>query len=89
MGTKNLVDNTKVNNRMKLLGCLKTDVPKNRYFVTDYTLLQARIYTHKCHIKKENVYFSQFLRILRKNIEIERSFLQCEPQKIQRFWNTY
>ena len=83
----NLVENIIIDNRMRLLGCLKADVPKHVYFVIDYTLLQARIYVHKCHIKKENVYFSQFLRILRKNIEIERSFFNAYSKKIQRVSN--
>ena len=78
MSTKNLVESIVMSNRMNLVGCLKANVPKHVYFVTGYTLLQARIYIHKCDIKKENVYFSQFLRILRKNIQIERSFFQCE-----------
>ena len=82
---KNLVESIVMNNRMKLFGCLKADVPKHAYFVTDYTLLQARIYIHICHIKKENVYSSQFLRILRKNIEIERSFFSVNAKKYREF----
>ena len=41
----------------------------------------ARIYIHKCHIKKDNIYFTQFLVILCKSIEIERSFFNVKSIK--------
>ena len=63
---KNLVESIEMNNRMKLLGCLKADVPKHVYFVTDYTLLQARIYIHRCHIKKRKCIFFTISKNIKK-----------------------
>ena len=82
---RNLVESIVINNRMKLLGCVKGDVPQEFCFVIDYTLLQARIYIHKCHIKKDNVYFTQFLLKKKKNIEIEQSFFNVNSKRYRDF----
>ena len=78
---RNIVPNITIDTRMKLLGCLRVDVPKQVYYVIDYVLLQARIYIHRCNIKDENIYFTAFLSILQKNTELECRFYNVNSKK--------
>ena len=78
---RNIVPNITIDTRMKLLGCLRIDVPNQVYYVIDYMLLQARIYIHRSNIKNENVYFTVFLSILRKNTEIECRLYNVNSKK--------
>ena len=78
---QNIVPSITIDTRMKLLGCLRIDVPNKVYFEIDYILLQARVYIHRCNIKNENVYFTDFLSILRKNTEIECRLYNVNSKK--------
>ncbi len=70
----NIVSDFILNNRMKLLGCLKEDLSREMMFKVEYLLLQARLYIHNCNIKKESVYFIIFLNVLKRNVDIELRF---------------
>ena len=57
--------------RLKLLGTLSLDNLSKNEYVVDFVLLQAILFIHRCNLNDQNVFFSEFLRILKSKIKID------------------